>query len=438
MNVIDQRIHQVLDGELAAEAVPAELRRAVAQARRGRRSPCRASRRSGDEPRIAVMRELRRPAPSRARRVMRWLVTPHAIILRVRPAWSVAFAAVVAAFTLFTAGQERPEPAEQRRGSPSSSAGSPRRSRCTRWHSQRLACRLHRAGRPGPRRGVASHVVLPTGTYEYMFVVDGERWSPTTSRSACGRRLRPRKLDRHCAAGPLMKRWVVLACAAFLAVPASPPSRCAAGWRGAFRVRPFRRSTRSSSLGRKRGFHGAADPEGAGRWSEARDRSADRGCRAGESRAAARRAATCSCTQAIRRRCSLARSTTVAWALASRVARAAGRAGRGALERPPRAAALHAVADLVAHRFDADLGGGADHRGPSMPACRRSVCWMCRRPCCSKVQRGHTRAEALAIVRRTCRTCPQSRSRRAAPWRRAPASVAGTAVRGVAKCTITR
>jgi len=31
MSVIDQRIHQVLDGELAAEAVPAELRRAVAQ-----------------------------------------------------------------------------------------------------------------------------------------------------------------------------------------------------------------------------------------------------------------------------------------------------------------------------------------------------------------------------------------------------------------------
>ena len=30
MNVIDPRIHQALDGELASEAVPVELRRAVA------------------------------------------------------------------------------------------------------------------------------------------------------------------------------------------------------------------------------------------------------------------------------------------------------------------------------------------------------------------------------------------------------------------------
>ena len=41
------------------------------------------------------------------------LPTIVAAFHRVRPAWSVAFAAVVAAFTLFTAGQEGPEPAEQ-------------------------------------------------------------------------------------------------------------------------------------------------------------------------------------------------------------------------------------------------------------------------------------------------------------------------------------
>src|SRR2546426_4273326 len=58
------------------------------------------------------MATIRRPAPSPARRVIRWLVTPHAIILRVRPAWSVALAAVAAALTLFTAGDEGPELAE--------------------------------------------------------------------------------------------------------------------------------------------------------------------------------------------------------------------------------------------------------------------------------------------------------------------------------------
>src|SRR3989442_11196149 len=112
MNVVDEGIPQVLEGERAAEAVPAELRRAVARLAAAAgllAAPAAGAVRSLES---RVMAELRRPAPSRARRVMRWLVTPHAIILRVRPAWSVAFAAVVAAFTLFTAGQERPEPAE--------------------------------------------------------------------------------------------------------------------------------------------------------------------------------------------------------------------------------------------------------------------------------------------------------------------------------------
>src|SRR5438046_2959367 len=63
-------------------------------------------------PRWCAMAEIRRPAPSRAWRLIRWLVPPRAIILRVRPAWSVAFAAVVAALTLFTAGDEGPELAE--------------------------------------------------------------------------------------------------------------------------------------------------------------------------------------------------------------------------------------------------------------------------------------------------------------------------------------
>src|SRR5213596_861871 len=78
MSVIDQRIHQALDGELAAEAVPAELRHAVAQLAAA--AELLAAPPPGPAASLVsrVMAEIRRPAPSRARRVMRWLVTPHA------------------------------------------------------------------------------------------------------------------------------------------------------------------------------------------------------------------------------------------------------------------------------------------------------------------------------------------------------------------------
>src|SRR3989442_12120937 len=110
MNVIDQRIHQVLDGELAAEAVPAELRRAVAQLAAAADLLAVPPAGAVTSLESRVMAELRRPAPSRARRVMRWLVTPHAIILRGPPAWSVALPAGAARFTLFPAGHETRHP----------------------------------------------------------------------------------------------------------------------------------------------------------------------------------------------------------------------------------------------------------------------------------------------------------------------------------------
>src|SRR5207244_186368 len=100
MIVIDPRIHQVLDGELGSDAVPAELRLTVA--RLAAAAQLLAVPLPGPLPSVEtrVMAEIRRPAPSRARRLMRWFVTPRA------------------------------------------------------------------------------PVVLPAGTYEYMFVVDGERWVP--------------------------------------------------------------------------------------------------------------------------------------------------------------------------------------------------------------------------------------------------------------------
>src|SRR5437870_1499647 len=56
-----------------------------------------------------VMAAIRRPVPSPARRLLRWLATPRAITFRVRPVWSLAFAAVVALLTLFPLGHEGPD-----------------------------------------------------------------------------------------------------------------------------------------------------------------------------------------------------------------------------------------------------------------------------------------------------------------------------------------
>jgi Glycogen recognition site of AMP-activated protein kinase len=176
MNVIDPRIHQALDGELASEAVPAELRRAVAQLAAAGDLLATPVPAASLESR--VMAAIRRPAPSHAQRLMRWLVTPRAIILRVRPAWSLAFAALVAALTLFTTGDEGPELAEHE-GIAQFVGRFPE------------AQSVHVVGtfndwRPGSIKledqdhdGVwRAAVVLPAGTYEYMFVVDGERWVP--------------------------------------------------------------------------------------------------------------------------------------------------------------------------------------------------------------------------------------------------------------------
>src|SRR3977135_4015407 len=100
-----------------------------------------------------------------------------------------------------------------------------------------------------------------------------------------------------------------------------------------------------------------------------------------------------------------AEMTTVAWALrrglpAPVVERVV--AGRA---RPRRAVSLHAVADLVAHRFDPDSAAGliieAVHEG--LP---RERLLDVSGAALQQVQRGHTRAEALAIVRQQLPTLP--------------------------------
>jgi hypothetical protein len=90
--------------------------------------------------------------------------------------------------------------------------------------------------------------------------------------------------------------------------------------------------------------------------------------------------------------------TTVAWALRRGLPAPVVERVVAALPQPPRAAAMHAVADLVAHRFDpdsaADLIIAAVQDG-----LQGERLLDVSTAALHEVQRGHTRGDAIAIVR---------------------------------------
>lgn len=176
MNPIDPRIHEVLDGDLDPARVPAELGRAIERIRAA--AAVLAAPVAAPSLEVRVMAAIRRPPLSRARRLVRWLVTPRALTFRVRPVWSVALAAVVAILTLFPAGHEGPDIGEHE-GIVQFVGRFPGARSVTvvgtfnDWRPESIP--LEEVDHDGVWR---TTVVLPTGTYEYMFVVDGERWVP--------------------------------------------------------------------------------------------------------------------------------------------------------------------------------------------------------------------------------------------------------------------
>src|SRR6266704_117482 len=155
MNPIDPRIHEALDGEIACEALPPELRRAVERLEAAAALLATGAPAGSLESR--VMAVIRRPRPSRARRLVRWVLTPQAVTFRLRPAWSLGLAAVVAQFV----GRFPEARSVHVVGS------------FNDWRTGIIV--LEDRDHDGLWRGT---VVLPAGTYEYMFVVDGERWVP--------------------------------------------------------------------------------------------------------------------------------------------------------------------------------------------------------------------------------------------------------------------
>jgi hypothetical protein len=172
---IDPRIHDALDGGLAREALSPEMRRAVERLEAAARLLAAPPAGSVE---ARVMAAIRRPAPSRLERLICWLRTPRAVTLRFRPAWSLAAALAAAAAIVVTSGEEPPAFGEHEGVAQFVARFPGARSvhvvgSFNDWRTGTIP--LDDPDHDGVWRAA---VVLPVGTYEYMFLVDGERWVP--------------------------------------------------------------------------------------------------------------------------------------------------------------------------------------------------------------------------------------------------------------------
>ncbi len=179
MSTIDPRIHQALDGEISPETLPPALRRQaeLLEAAAALLATTLPSSHALGSVRARVMATLDGPAPKRRSRLVRWLVTPHAVVLRMRPVWSLALAAAVLLVMLLPMREPSPADVGDEEGIAQFVARFPgARSVAVvgsfnDWRSGSIA--LEDPDHDGVWHAV---VVLPTGMHEYMFVVDGERW----------------------------------------------------------------------------------------------------------------------------------------------------------------------------------------------------------------------------------------------------------------------
>ncbi len=178
MSPIDPRLQEALDGERDPGELPADLREAYARL-------ISVTQVLSATPRLSVaarvMAEIRQnpasaPAQTRGplRRSLRWLGRP--IIVRLRPAWTLALAAGLAATLLLRFGPSSPVPGVAEGVAKFVGHFPGARSvevvgSFNDWSRGALA--LNDDDHDG-----IWHVdaVLPAGQHEYMFVVDGERW----------------------------------------------------------------------------------------------------------------------------------------------------------------------------------------------------------------------------------------------------------------------
>jgi hypothetical protein len=175
---IDPRLQEALDGERDPATLPAGLREAYARF-------AAAAELLQDPPAVSVaervMTEIRResvPAVSpagAARRLAGWFTRPRAVTLRLRPAWTLAIAAALAAVVLLPIEQSiaprAHEGIAQFVGHFPGARSVEVVGSFNDW--RRGALPLSDQDHDGIWHGA---VVLPAGQHEYMFVVDGERW----------------------------------------------------------------------------------------------------------------------------------------------------------------------------------------------------------------------------------------------------------------------
>ena len=99
--------------------------------------------------------------------------------------------------------------------------------------------------------------------------------------------------------------------------------------------------------------------------------------------------------------------TTVAWAVRRGLPGPVVERVVAALPRPPRASAMHAVADLAAHHFDPDSAADLIIAAIGQGLVRERLLDVSA-AAAHELQRGHTHAEALALVRQELPNVPTS------------------------------
>ena len=173
MNPIDPTVHQALDGEIPQGTLAPALRRDAERLEAAVALLAAAPVEGSVEQRVIAA--IRRPAASAGRRVLRWAVRPHAVVLRMRPIWSLALAASVLLLAVLPSPQTGPQLGAEEGIAQFVGRFPGARSvnvvgSFNDWGP--VSIPLEDRDHDGVWQAV---VVLPAGTHEYMFMVDGER-----------------------------------------------------------------------------------------------------------------------------------------------------------------------------------------------------------------------------------------------------------------------
>ena len=172
---LDPRIHRALDGELDRTALSPEERALVERLDGAARALSGVPAVPGLAQR--VMGVIRRPLRSPVERFRQWLTAPQAVTVSLRPVYSLIVGVLLVAL-LWRAPESGPSPL------PGAYEGVAQFvARFPEAHSVAVVGPFN-DWRPeatplsdDDHDGVwDARVILPTGSHEYMFVVDGERW----------------------------------------------------------------------------------------------------------------------------------------------------------------------------------------------------------------------------------------------------------------------